>query len=188
MIWSAVFASRTGVRMEMPSSGPGQHRKGRAWKYSLLLLSIFALGYAIWLAYKPISVMLSYEETQGRILSLGQEKVEQASSEGEGGGLETAYKPIVAYEFMVGDTRYTGRRYDFADRGGTLEWAREVIRNYSVGSSVTVYFNPVHPERAVLKKHIPHSMVQEMSLDAVACVVMLIVSMVQIRRRRSLLP
>jgi hypothetical protein len=67
----------------------------------------------------------------------------------------TTYRPEVHYTYQVNGETLTGTKVRFqswssSDHG----YARKITRDYPVGSSVTVYYNPIRPEEAVLETQV----------------------------------
>jgi len=83
--------------------------------------------------------------TTGRIMYSS--VVESSDSDGN-----TTYNPVIQYSYRVNDQPHVGsvRRFGGSTIGPTE--ASEIIASYRVGSTVTVFFNPDHPEEAVLER------------------------------------
>lgn len=60
----------------------------------------------------------------------------------------------IIYEYTVDDEKLRGSRVSIGEDLGNFEVA-ETIAKYPVGTVVTVYFNPRHPEQAVLERDAP---------------------------------
>lgn len=150
---------------------------------TLRVLGIVILGYAAWQGYEVCYFLFSYEQAAGTVLTTRLDKLEQ-ESEAEYGPLETAYKPTILYEYRVGATRYTGSRYDLNDRGGSREWAEDVLRRYRVGAQVQVHLNPRHPDRAVLSKQVPRRVLGNILFATIGGGICLVVSVRGRSRRR----
>lgn len=64
--------------------------------------------------------------------------------------------PHVRYEYTVERKRYVSERlYFYSVNGSTKRDANKHLSPYAVGKTVTIYYDPVKPEEAVLNKHIP---------------------------------
>lgn len=62
-----------------------------------------------------------------------------------------SYTPVLVYDYQLGGTTYTGTVI-YKSFAHALEFiAEKYIEQYSVGSSVTVYYNPENPEDTVLE-------------------------------------
>ena len=82
--------------------------------------------------------------TEGRILS----SVVRRSSGRQG----TICEPDIVYQYAVDGTDYAHWAVDLRGLGTTCgSVAAEVVARYPVGATVTVYYDPDHPERAVLE-------------------------------------
>ncbi|QOZ75094.1 DUF3592 domain-containing protein [Bradyrhizobium sp. CCBAU 53351] len=60
----------------------------------------------------------------------------------------------VTYEYAVGGRKLRGGRISIGEDLGNFEVA-EKLAKYPAGSIVTVYYNPRHPEQAVLERDLP---------------------------------
>ncbi|TYQ25933.1 DUF3592 domain-containing protein [Pseudanabaena sp. UWO311] len=64
--------------------------------------------------------------------------------------------PHVRYEYTVQRKRYASERlYFYAVNGSTKRDAMKHLSPYAVGKTVTIYYDPVKPEEAVLNRHVP---------------------------------
>lgn len=65
----------------------------------------------------------------------------------------TVYSPEVTFTYAVDDRSYTGGLIGVGYSGGlnSREKAEKVLAPYQVGSEVQVFYDPVRPDRAVLK-------------------------------------
>ncbi len=67
------------------------------------------------------------------------------------------YKPVVRYVYSVGGQSYEGSQSDLALTTSRPDWAQAVVARYPVGSTVTVYYDPRAPQRALIDLAIrPH--------------------------------
>ncbi len=63
------------------------------------------------------------------------------------------YHPQVVYNYFVKDKAYTNSKISFGDYAtNKRKDANKVIRKYPVNSEVTVYYNPINPQEAVLQR------------------------------------
>jgi Protein of unknown function (DUF3592) len=70
--------------------------------------------------------------------------------------LRKIYSLAVRYTYAVKGKRYVSNRFDFYGHGYTSEReAMSQLLPYSVGSKVTVYYDPKEPWNAVLNRHVP---------------------------------
>lgn len=75
-------------------------------------------------------------------------------STASGRGEEERNFAKIIYEYTVDGEKLRGSRVSIGEDLGNFEVA-ETIAKYPVGTVVTVYFNPRHPERAVLERDAP---------------------------------
>lgn len=87
--------------------------------------------------------------TQGVIVSSEVERVRRNDPER---GFTWTYHARISYGYSVGGEPYTGDRVGVGDYGSnTNHHARSVVRQYPVGSHVTVYYDPDRPQIALLE-------------------------------------
>ena len=73
--------------------------------------------------------------------------------------IRKTYSLAVRYTYAVNGNQYIGDRFDFYQHGYTSERvAMAQLWPYSVGSKVTVYYDPEKPQNAVLNRHVPISL------------------------------
>ena len=66
---------------------------------------------------------------------------------------QAMFAPVITYRFKVGEGEYTSSDYGFMDLSyDNPRKAERIIKKYSVGKDVTVYYNPEKPYKAVLVK------------------------------------
>jgi len=67
------------------------------------------------------------------------------------------YRADIAYDYTVGARKYTGQRVRFAEPGYGPKAQRDAalltVQHYPVGQPMAVYYDPRHPEHAVLERH-----------------------------------
>ncbi len=63
----------------------------------------------------------------------------------------TTYTPVIQYSYRVNDQQHFGSVWRFGTSTTGRPEAYETIASYRVGSTVPVFFNPDHPEEAVLE-------------------------------------
>lgn len=82
-------------------------------------------------------------------------KVKTFDDDAESGrGEEERNFAKIIYEYTVDGDKLRGSRVSIGEDLGNFEVA-ETIAKYPVGTVVTVYFNPRHPEQAVLERDVP---------------------------------
>jgi hypothetical protein len=62
--------------------------------------------------------------------------------------------PIVRYQYTCAGKSYTGYRINFYSEEFSKAKAQQIVSRYAPGSSVTVYYDPLHPEEAVLERNL----------------------------------
>jgi ribosomal protein L21E len=63
----------------------------------------------------------------------------------------------IAYEYSVAGRKLRNNRVSIGEDRGNFQVA-ETIAKYPVGAVVTVYYNPLHPDQAVLERDLPKGM------------------------------
>jgi|APMI01.1.fsa_nt_gi hypothetical protein len=63
--------------------------------------------------------------------------------------------PVLRYEYMVHGRRYVGTRVSYSGYGVSRAQMEALIAPYPAGRSVRVFYDPRHPERAVLNNVAP---------------------------------
>jgi hypothetical protein len=115
--------------------------------------AIFIVAGSACLAYGLRAAYTGYRATkwphvQGRVVSAGVEKLE--------GGKRTTWRPNVTYEYAVNRTEYSSNTIKPTRVALTIdEPARKVVSRYSVGSRVTVYYDPDDPAQSLLEPEVP---------------------------------
>jgi len=68
---------------------------------------------------------------------------------------EITYYPDVKYTYGVNGVNYVGKRITFSDYGsGSRKKIRKILRKYSTGMLVKVFYNPKNPAKSVLEKRL----------------------------------
>jgi hypothetical protein len=118
------------------------------------IIPALAFG-SVWLLYKErILITLglrsySWKATTGTIVDSRDESFVTdglTGSAGTGIGEVRWNEQTYIFEYKVADRLYRCSRYCF---GG---WAEQLAATYSIGDTVTVYFDPANPHQAVLKR------------------------------------
>jgi hypothetical protein len=95
-------------------------------------------------------VVASWPSTPGKVVvskvRLGRRKITGADGE-----RELANYPYVTYTYDVQGTKYTHDRLSVIPPVGDHE-VEETLRRYPVGASITVYYDPVRPENAIVER------------------------------------
>jgi hypothetical protein len=66
---------------------------------------------------------------------------------------KTVSTPMVRYQYVCAGNSYTGYRITFNPVEYSLAKAQQIVSHFSPGSSVTVFFDPLHPDEAVLERN-----------------------------------
>ncbi|MBP7775634.1 MAG: DUF3592 domain-containing protein [Acidobacteria bacterium] len=137
----------------MPSATPMNPAKrlflGRVFPWTVVVIG--ALGSYIGVANTlEARASLSWPTVEGVILRASVVRELTSSSGGSAAG--TLWRPVVAYEYVVGGTRSEGERIAFGEYAtGESADAEAVVARYPAGASVEVHYDPEVPGRAVLE-------------------------------------
>jgi ribosomal protein L21E len=131
------------------------------WFVYLILLAPLGLilGAA---AYKSLQVRAAREwpSAAGKVVVSKAEvrkvKVIDGDRE-EGHRFEERNFADIVYEYSVAGRKLRNNRVSIGEDRGNFEVA-ETIAKYPVGTVVTVYYNPLHPDQAVLERDLPKGM------------------------------
>ncbi|EJN13030.1 Protein of unknown function (DUF3592) [Bradyrhizobium sp. YR681] len=99
----------------------------------------------------------SWPQTPGKVVTSIAElrEVRVSDDEREGGyRMESRNFANVTYEYSVGGRKLRCNRISIGEDLGNFQVA-EKLAKYPAGSIVTVYYNPRHPEQAVLERDLP---------------------------------
>ena len=131
------------------------------WSVYLILLAPLGLilGIAV---YKTLQVRAAREwpSTSGKVVVSKTEvrKVEVIDSDREEGRrFEERNFADIVYEYSVAGRKLRNNRVSIGEDRGNFQVA-ETIAKYPVGTVVTVYYNPLHPDQAVLERDLPKGM------------------------------
>jgi uncharacterized protein DUF3592 len=128
--------------------------------YAMLLAPLgLLLGVAV---YKTLQVHAAREwpSTSGKVVVSKAEtrQVKVIDSDGaEGHRFEERNFADIVYEYSVAGRKLRNNRVSIGEDRGNFEVA-ETIAKYPVGAAVTVYYNPLHPDQAVLERDLPKGM------------------------------
>src|SRR5947208_4689885 len=117
------------------------------------------LGVAV---YKTLQVRAAREwpSTAGKVVVSKPEvrKVKVIDSDrAEGHRFEERNFADIVYEYSVAGRKLRNNGVSLGEDRGNFEVA-ETIAKYPVGTVVTVYYNPLHPDQAVLERDLPKGM------------------------------
>ncbi|MCD8496640.1 MAG: DUF3592 domain-containing protein [Alphaproteobacteria bacterium] len=69
---------------------------------------------------------------------------------------KTSWHPAIRYRYEVDGKGYKSRRYSYTTLfNNTREFAEKVVAEHPVGATVTAYYDPERPKRAVLDNTLP---------------------------------
>jgi hypothetical protein len=129
---------------------PSRKTAERVYIVSLLIIGLGLMVFGVLLEIKSVRLYtnakesLSWPTTEGEVIS---SKIETY------GGLEkTSHKARVVYKYLVNGTNYSSESVSLeAIDHDDYFYAAQVVRQYHVGKSVTVYYKPGNPEVALLE-------------------------------------
>jgi len=125
--------------------------------YAMLLAPLGLVLFAA--AYKSLQVRAAREwpSTPGKVVISNAEarKIRVIDSDREDGHrFELRNFANVVYQYSVAGKQLRNNRVSIGEDRGNFEVA-ETIAKYPVGTAVTVYYNPLHPNEAVLERDLP---------------------------------
>lgn len=85
----------------------------------------------------------NWPTTNGTVLSTTVERV--ASSKGS-----SKYKPVINYSYKINEEEFLSNRFSTTQPRGTMQWANQVVSQYSVNKKIVVYYNPKNSNETVL--------------------------------------
>lgn len=126
----------------------------------LLIFGIVAIPFLIIAVILAVIILRSrgkarasrnWSRTTGRVIV---SKVERRQSRTSSGGYNTAYYPVVEYEYTVNGQRYQTTRVRFGTQvgWGRPERAQNAVDQHPAGSMVQVFYDPADPAEAVLEQ------------------------------------
>ena len=128
--------------------------------YAMLLAPLALILVAA--AYKTLQARAAHQwpPTPGKVVISASQvrEIEVMDDEREDGRRpEQRNFANVVYEYAVGGQRLTCNRVSIGEDQGDFQIA-EIIARYPVGAEVTVYYNPRHPDQAVLERELPKNL------------------------------
>jgi hypothetical protein len=128
--------------------------------YAMLLAPLGLLLVAA--AYKSLQVRAAREwpSTAGKVVISKTELRKTKVIDGdraEGHRFEERNFADIVYEYSVAGRKLRNNRVSIGEDRGNFQVA-ETIAKYPVGAVVTVYYNPLHPDQAVLERDLPKGM------------------------------
>lgn len=117
--------------------------------FVLLFTALIGLGWHLILKEQETVSALS-EQTTATVV--GKQVVTESNRTGE--EIDIYFRPVVSYQFQVGDRTYSGNRIFPRDAaaGGNLGsiFARAPLEGFEVGQEAKAYYNPDDPDQACL--------------------------------------
>ena len=128
--------------------------------YAMLLAPLGLL--LIVAAYKTLQVRAArkWPSTAGKVMvsKAKVRKVKVSDSDRAGGyRFEERNFAEIVYEYSVATRKLRNNRVSIGEDLGNFQVA-ETVAKYPVGAAVTVYYNPLHPDQAVLERDLPKGM------------------------------
>ncbi|MBP7582560.1 MAG: DUF3592 domain-containing protein [Spirochaetes bacterium] len=128
------------------------------WKQIFLLCIVIGIG-LLGLGYcfqKKAESILRWPGVTGKVIAT---KVVQSTTErslrGNDGAAESklSYYPVIEYEYAVGGKKYRSDRLSLSvDQRSSPRYLEPILKKYSPGTAVVVFYNPDSPADAVLEK------------------------------------
>lgn len=125
----------------------------RGWWLVVLFVWVFlfagiaVLGWGIWNSLEAFSSR-SWPYVEGKVI---QSQVASYQSESDE-GTTTMFYPYLRYNYSVEGQQFTGDKLDMGEYSSSNpNYAEEVVVRYPVGKPVRIYYDPAHPETAVLQ-------------------------------------
>ncbi len=125
--------------------------------YAMLLAPLGLILVAAIVKTWQVREARNWPQTRGKVVTSVAEVREVRVSDDDredGYRLESRNFANVTYEFAVGGRKLRNSRISIGEDLGNFEVA-EKLAKYPAGSIVTVYYNPRHPEQAVLERDLP---------------------------------
>jgi hypothetical protein len=140
----------------MPHTTSNRRAGREGWMIALVVIVIVAIGAGAVMIGVAIDTYRDGKETEGWTATSGQvlsSSIDSETSTVRRNGRtreKTTYSPIVRYAYTVDGVRYEGDHIRADDHGGSYSRASEIAGRYPEERETTVYYDPDHPERAVL--------------------------------------
>lgn len=118
--------------------------------FLVLIIALFLSGLLFWFGWSRQAQAWesrNWPETAGRVVH---SKVEEHTRR-KSGQIKRLYSADIRYEYSVSGQGYQGKNITWMDgRTGSRGPAESRASQYSVGTPVTVYYNPDNPKEACL--------------------------------------
>ena len=143
---------------------------------AIIVLFIISAFYAIYIARSRLKIMSrssSFIETKGKILKSsirGLSRLKEA-------------RPLLSFSYVVNGKEYISWRVSFwwSDWRGSLNDVQGIVKEYAVGKTVQVFYDPENPKFAVLDRKFSkdayngsYRYITIASIGLVVCLVMIV--------------
>ena len=122
---------------------------GGCFQTMFLFLVFFLVGAGLvwwgWTILQNARASADWPIVEGRITR----SLVDHSTDAEGGD---SYSPEVTFVYVADGRSYEGRTIKFGENSYSSERkAQEILSHYPMGQTVTVFYDPAHPDKAVLE-------------------------------------
>lgn len=125
-----------------------------------LIIAILSFGLGCiflvlsWKRKRKEAITNRWLPAQGIVLS---SEVKEYRSSGTQGATQITYAPLVRYQYTCNGHTYPGIRIALSAGNHSRLKAEQIAARYPVGQTITAYYDPLHPEEAVLEKDYSHT-------------------------------
>lgn len=143
--------------METPQNNKNSKRRPNPFKpeYIIFLLAV-ASAYVAFVTlfhsmrgYNRAKSTRTWTSTTGKVVRSRVKTDRDPSMNSE----ETMYVPEIRYKYMVDGKEYTGKRIGYRAYSSTdSKEVKQALDEYAKKDKIEVYYNPAHPEKAVLER------------------------------------
>lgn len=110
-------------------------------------LSFFVFA---WQRKKHENITQNWQPTPGIILS---SEIKEHAAVDPAKNTSTIFSPVIRYQYSCTGNVFIGSRIAIRSTETTQAKARQTVDRYTAGNSVTVYYDPLHPEETVLERN-----------------------------------
>lgn len=177
-------ASRDAATDELATK-PTEGRKFSPLAFAFLLMALGGFAYAAlgFLGLQEAQIPANWLQAKGQVVNHSIETL--SHSKPDGSAIEM-YKPKITYRYEVDGTHHLGNQLTRHDQERTLKAVAETeIEDLTVGTSVTVHYNPENPAEAVLHKSDTLGPIQAISAGLCVGIGCFGIFMVSLRRRAN---
>lgn len=129
-------------------------------------------------------VSMDWPTTQGKILESSVErKTHRKTGSGTISKTSNSYHANISYEYNVDGTAFRGKRVAYGDHGrGKSSYARDIVKRYPKGKSVTVHYMPGNPKESLLE---PGLQLQAFGWPVIGAILLLVAGALAFVRHRG---